>query len=76
MPLSFPSSPTIGQVSSYNGKDWQWMGGYWSASSRFAPVALIQNTFVEPALQNYYETLIASGANPVSIESVSMLQHT
>lgn len=31
MPLSFPNSPLLNDIHSYNGKSWQWNGSYWVA---------------------------------------------
>lgn len=29
MPLDFPTSPTLGQTYTFNGKTWQWNGTGW-----------------------------------------------
>lgn len=67
MPLAFPPSPTSGQIEPYNGKNWRWMDGYWSAVSQFAPVASGgPNTLQTPVEQKHYETLITTANNQVS----------
>lgn len=36
MPLSFPSSPTVGQTSAQNGRQYTWDGYAWNLSSNVA----------------------------------------
>jgi hypothetical protein len=66
VPLALPPSPTPGQIEPYNGKNWRWMGGYWSAVSQFAPSVEASNTFQAAVKQNYYETLVTTAPNPVA----------
>jgi hypothetical protein len=37
MPINFPSNPTVGQVYSYNGRNWIWRGFSWQAVGDYGP---------------------------------------
>lgn len=63
MPLAFPPSPTPGQIEPYNGKNWRWMGAYWSVVSQYPQAG--PTTFQAAVKQAYYETLITQAPNPV-----------
>jgi len=52
MPLSFPSSPSVGQQSTQNGRTYQWDGYAW---------AIVAN------VSTHASTHGASGADPVAI---------
>ena len=72
MPLSFPPSPTLGQVESYNGKNWRWMGAYWSAVSQFAP-APDGSAFGFPysAEVLWKEVLVTAGLEGIVVNSLA-----
>lgn len=53
MALSFPSSPTVGQVSTQNGRQFTWSGYAWELSGNVA---------------GHASTHGASGADPVAIQ--------
>jgi hypothetical protein len=57
MALSFPSSPTVGQQSSQNGRTYQWTGYAWE---------LVGN------VTNHASTHSASGADPIAITSAQV----
>ena len=77
MPLSLPPSPTLGQVEPYNGKNWKWMGAYWSAVSQFAPAAEGgPNSFTRAVLlDDYRQTLVTTARTmPLNI-SATLLEY-
>lgn len=43
MPLSFPSSPTNGQIATVNGRDYQYNGSAWQLVNYTLPVASTSN---------------------------------
>lgn len=43
MPLSFPSSPTNGQIASVNGRNYQWNGSVWQLVAYSLPTASTSN---------------------------------
>jgi hypothetical protein len=53
MPLSFPSSPTVGQTSTQNGRQYTWSGYAWELSG----------TNISP----HASTHAASGSDPVTL---------
>lgn len=63
MPWSPPSSPTIGDPYTLGSLTWEWNGTGWATVPNTASGP---NTFQSAVLQDYYETLVISGANPVS----------
>jgi hypothetical protein len=52
MPLSFPSSPTVGQTSTQNGRQYTWSGYAWELSGNVA---------------GHASTHGASGSDPVTV---------
>lgn len=66
MPISFPSSPSLGQNYPYNGKVWRWMGGRWSAVSQFPHGASVgSETFRIAVSQQWRETLVTTATTSV-----------
>lgn len=75
MPIALPPSPTLGDIYPYNGKNWRWMNGYWSAASQYAPSAGAgPNTTLLGVGRNTYEALIGPGVVvvPIATPGVSL----
>jgi len=76
MPFSFPSSPTIGQQSTQNGRSYTWSGSVWELTSNATTIPVVVNQILSYTTVANFPSLGSSSSYYIATDTSRLYQWT